>query len=523
MKSPCGERPGSTPPSSFAAAVDRLTRRKVPPAAVLGDEVGIASYAELPACFAALDEFFRARDVDAGHRLALECPPSVAGAVTLLYLLRRGFTFLLAPPIGPRYPLPAGATRTPAFCRRRLTLTATDGDGDDVHRHPEKFLRIEENAEWSCGLPGVDRGRPRLYLRTSGSTASPKIAVHSHQRLLDNALNCVRRFALRAADRIAIPVPLFHMYGLGAGFLPGFLAGAALDLQDDVNILTYLERERRFEPTVALLTPALCRTFVTLRRSPRRYRLVVTAGDRLAEGIVPAFESRFGTLINLYGSTELGAIATTLPTTPAAERGTSVGTLLPGVEARVAAAGIDDRDEEVGELSCRHRHGFEGYVDSNGQPWNERDDARLDADGWFRTGDLAKTSADGMLEILGRFDLSVNRDGLLVPFGDVEAAVARLDVAEQVAVAARGESRRGRRMVAFCVLGRGRSATAEQIRGRCRSALPGYLVPDEIVIVDALPTLPNGKMDRRNLWHAASPGGETAAATTQEKNSNAAQ
>ncbi len=494
MKNHRQERPGA----DFSEAVDRVLREY--PSAAVTDGARSCSYGEMPALFAALDDLLHARQVGAGDRLAFECSRSTFGAVTLLYLLSRKIDFLLAPAIGPRYQIPDGAQRSPGFCRHRLTIDADAGRLES----PATFVKIEENPDRTRD-PVEGREGPMLYLRTSGSTASPKIAVHSHGEMMHNALGCVERFELGAADRIAIPVPLFHMYGFGAAFLPGFLAGASMDLlQGNVNILTYMERERRFDPTVAYLTPALCGMFVSVRRSKRPYRLAVTAGDRLPAGTLEAFESRFGTLVNLYGSTELGAIATTVPGTPAVERGASVGVLLPGVDARVAAAGTDQEDDEVGELYCRHRHGFAGYVAQDGAPWDEGSAPRLDAHGWFRTGDLAKMAGGGRgnLTILGRCDLSVNRDGLLVPFADVEAAIARLDGIEQAGIASHGQGKRGQRIVAFCVLAEGSSASAEEVRRRC-FALPAHMIPDEVAIIDVMPTLPNGKMDRRNLSNAA--------------------
>ena len=487
---------------TFPAAIDRLLRSSS--SSVITDGVRSTSYGEMPSLFAALDELLCSRQIAPGYPLAFECSRSTFGAVTLLYLLSRGYDFLLAPAVGPRYQIPEGTQRSPGFCRYRLTIDAAEGTGN--LEFPETFLKIEDMPDRTSGAHlKHDPEAPQLYLRTSGSTASPKIAVHSHLEMLRNALGCVHRFELSAADRIAIPVPLFHMYGLGAAFLPGFLAGASIDLlQGNVNILTYMDRERRFDPTVAYLTPALCGMFVSVRRSERPYRLAVTAGDRLPEGTLEAFESRFGTLINLYGSTELGAIATTVPGTPADERGASVGALLPGVEVRVEAAGTDLEEDEVGELFCRHRHGFCGYVDQDGEPFDDGSEPRLDAEGWFRTGDLAKMPAGGRgnLEILGRCDLSVNRDGLLVPFADVEAAISSLDGIEQVGIASHGQGKRGQRIVAFCVLAEGSESTAEEIRRRC-FALPVQMIPEEVVLIDAMPTLPNGKMDRRNLSKAA--------------------
>ncbi len=144
-----------------------------------------------------------------------------------------------------------------------------------------------------------------------------------------------------------------------------------------------------------------------------------------------------------------------------------------------------------------------GYVDQHGAPWDDGAEPRLDGESWFRTGDLAKIPVAGDLTILGRCDLSVNRDGLLVPFADVEAAIAHLDGIEQAAIASHGRGKRGQRIVAFCVLAQGAYGTAEEVRRRC-FALPAHMIPDEVVIIDTMPTLPNGKIDRLNLSSAAS-------------------
>ncbi len=135
------------------------------------------------------------------------------------------------------------------------------------------------------------------------------------------------------------------------------------------------------------------------------------------------------------------------------------------LQARVAGAA----GREVGELHCRHRYGFRGDGDPSGRRWHEGE-PRLDAEGRFRTGDLARMPASGNLEFLGRCDLSVSRDGLLVPFDDVEAALAGLDGVEQAGIASHAAGRRGQRIVAFCVLAAGSADTAEEVRRLSKAA-----------------------------------------------------
>ena len=94
--------------------------------------------------------------------------------------------------------------------------------------------------------------------------------------------------------------------------------------------------------------------------------------------------------------------------------------------------------------------------------------------------------------------LSVKRDGLLVVFADVEAAVEKVEGILRAVVVAAGESLRGSRLVAVCLPDPTAAAPLpDAVRRRCFDLLPRYAVPDEVVIVEALPHLPSGKVDRR--------------------------
>jgi acyl-CoA synthetase (AMP-forming)/AMP-acid ligase II len=105
---------------------------------------------------------------------------------------------------------------------------------------------------------------------------------------------------------------------------------------------------------------------------------------------------------------------------------------------------------------------------------------------------------DGYLEVLGRSGLSVKRDGLLVVFADVESAVEKVEGVQRAVVVSAGETQRGARLVAVCLVEKnGQALTPDSVRRSCFGLLPRYAVPDEVVLVDALPHLPSGKVDRR--------------------------
>jgi acyl-CoA synthetase (AMP-forming)/AMP-acid ligase II len=343
---------------------------------------------------------------------------------------------------------------------------------------------------------------PDLYLRTSGSTGVPKLTRMSHQKWLNNGLACVERWKLTAKDRLSVPVPIFHSYGFGAAFLPGLLAGSAMDVGSGGNILRYLEREERFDPNVGFLTPQLCDMFLSVRKTPRPYRVAVTAGDKIKRETMAGFEPRFGPLLNLYGSAEMGAVSSASPDDPPDERLATAGYPLAGIELRVVEAGEGleaAEGEQVGRLECRQKNGSDGYLSQPepGGPW--RFAPRGDGE-WFETGDLAKIRADGYVEVLGRAGLSVKRDGLLVVFADVEAAVEKVAGIQRAVVVAAGETRRGSRLVAVCLAqGEGEGPRPETVRQKCFDLLPRYAVPDEVVFVGTLPQLPSGKVDRRAI------------------------
>jgi acyl-coenzyme A synthetase/AMP-(fatty) acid ligase len=489
------------PPAPVAPAGPALVAGLAADAAVrdriLTDGRHTFSYAETARLLERLDAHLESRGAIGRHPLALECSQSVAGALALLYVLSRERDVVLLPELGAASKETGTPRFVPSFCSHVVTAVARplEPDADLV----AGSFEVAANAAFAEEPALADVHAPDLYLRTSGSTGNPKLTRMSHQKWLNNALACVERWRLTAGDRLIVPVPIFHSYGFGAAFLPGLLAGAAMDFGSGGNILRYLEREEKFDPNVAFLTPALCDMFLTVRKSPRPYRLAVTAGDKVKRETMARFEPLFGPLLNLYGSAEMGAVSAAAPDEPAADRLATAGHPLRGIELRVDETGAEIEalaGERAGRLQCRQRNGSDGYLILE-ERW--RFEPRSEDD-WFETGDLARLRADGYVEILGRSGLSVKRDGLLVVFADVEAAVERVAGVQRAVVVAAGESRRGSRLVAVCLLNRdGESPRADAVRQKCFELLPQYAVPDEVLIVESLPHLPSGKVDRRAL------------------------
>lgn len=464
----------------------------------ISDGAHTIAYADTQRLLEEIDRHFARCRVTTEHPIALECSQSIAGALMLLHALSRQYNVVLLPDLRERSKEEGALRFIPSFCSHVVSTAADKTASRDFS--PEHCIECAANEAFTRDAVVARLTGPDLYLRTSGSTGNPKLARMSHQKWLNNAIACIERWQLTADDRLSVPVPIFHSYGFGAAFLPGLLAGAAMDLLARGNVVSYVAREARFKPNIAFLTPAMCDTFLARRPTPRAYRLVVTAGDRVKRETVAGFEPRFGPLLNLYGSAEMGAVSTSSPSDPFDQRCGTAGYPLRGIELRTANVESDDgatAADGSGILQCRQANGFAGYLIQE-QAW--RFEPRAD-DNWFDMLDLAKIRPDGFLEILGRSGLSAKRDGLLVVFADVEAALEKADGVQRAVVVAAGESRRGTRLIGICLADQTRHPPPqpEALRRSCQDRLPRYAVPDEVVVVDSLPQLPSGKIDRRSL------------------------
>ena len=224
---------------------------------ILTDGQLTCSYQDLEGVLTAIQKFLVSQGVTPEIAVVLECENSLTVAVVLLSLLEGGYSVLLLPRSNEPTTASSFQGDIPNFCHYKLVVENIVTEISEI-QNPEPWLKITKNNSPSEYKPDSDR--PKLYMRTSGSTGKPKITVHSHRNLKQNILNCVKRLNLTKEDRIAIPVPLYHMYGLGAAFLPGVAAGAGIDLQKGANLLRYLQRERTFAPNVVFMTPIFCET-----------------------------------------------------------------------------------------------------------------------------------------------------------------------------------------------------------------------------------------------------------------------
>jgi len=420
----------------------------------------------------------------ANRRICVPLDASLGSMAALIAVIESGSSAALIPrPAAETLsgtPADAAHPEWPAFC-------------DAVLLPPDAALGAGSAQLLPLAGAGAGDGGGRVYLRTSGTTGAPKWAVHDKARLLQNARACITRLGLSPADRVLIPVPMHHMYGLGAGLLPSLLAGAAIHLVPRGNPLEVFRAQRAFLPNVMFLVPSQCRSIMALNRGgDTPARLVVVAGDKLAPDEAAAFEAKHGLLVCLYGSTELGAITAGRPEDPAALRHLTAGPPMEGMTLALEPAVPDAAADGAVPMRVRSLTGLLGYADATGTLVSQAPEV-------WETGDLVRLHPGDRIEVLGRADHAVNRDGLLVHMGAIEASLGRAAGVTQATVVAVGRTRRGIGLAAFCTLARGAVSTEEDILRHCRADLPPRAVPDWLFLRDALPMLASGKVDRRAL------------------------
>ncbi len=479
----------------FAQLLDRVASAETARSSLITDGQFTVSHAELTSLVAAVGDHLLAQGVKATDCLALECPNAIPAALTIFALMERGISFFLLPPVAQNQ---AALTPVPQFCRYRVRIDAGSADADaNGAQYPVRLLTVEANEAFQPLPAGTDHGPRCIYLRTSGSMGNAKIVVHSHDNFIGNAHNCVKKYALEASDRVAIPIPLAHIYGLAGAFLPAFAAGASIDLQSNSNHLQYFAREKIFKPNVAFLTPTICDQLLPGFSTPRAYKVVVTSAQRISDDLFRRFDEQIGgTLINIYGSSELGTVAGCAPHDPLESKLTTIGQPLQTANLQIQQP---DPATGVGELQCQNTVSFVGYVDETGT-WLQQN--REGA--WFDTGDLATVTDTGSIRLVGRAKNSTNRNGYLVMFSDIERIMEEFEeIAQAVVVASGQETERGQALFAFCIPEPGVALNSQQVRRRCFDKLPRYAVPDEVRVMASLPLLHSGKVDQQALIQQA--------------------
>ncbi|MGE0212461.1 MAG: AMP-binding protein [Parvibaculaceae bacterium] len=332
---------------------------------------------------------------------------------------------------------------------------------------------------------------------TSGTTGAPKGATLSHRNIVNNGYFIGRAMELTEKDRLCIPVPFYHCFGMVLGNLACVSAGATMAFPgegfDPLDTLMALHEERC---TGVHGVPTM---FVAMVDHPRfkefdlsSLRTGIMAGApcpiELMKRVVSEMHAREITIA--YGMTETSPVSFQSGTKDPLERRVStVGRIHPHVEVKVIdAEGGTVPVGERGELCTRGYSVMRGY-------WSdpERTAESIDADGWMHTGDLATIDKEGFCNIVGRVKDMVIRGGENIYPREIEEFLYRHPKVQSVQVFGVPDREKGEEVCAWVVLKPGAEANEEEVRTFCRGEIAHYKIPRYVRFVSELPMTVTGK------------------------------
>ncbi|NMH95938.1 AMP-binding protein [Pseudonocardia acidicola] len=350
-------------------------------------------------------------------------------------------------------------------------------------------------------LPAVarDANDVVLLLYTSGTTADPKGALHTHNTLDYENRSIVELFGLTGDDVVFMPSPVTHITGVLYGLHLPFLLGSAVVLQDvwePGRALDLLERHRC--SFVVGATPFLHGITHHPDRAAHDLSALRVFGCGGAD-VPPELIRRAGRELDclatrIYGSTEFPTLSSGNADDPLEARATTDGRLIGAAQAQV----VDEQGAPVppgtgGELLVRGPDLFVGYLDP------ALNDEAFDAEGWFHTGDLAVLDAEGYVTITGRRKDIIVRGGENISAKEIEDLLFTHPAVADVAVVGMPDPVMVERICAYVVPGDGAVTLADLVGFLRGHRIANQKLPERLEIVDALPRTASGKIQKFKL------------------------
>ncbi|HKT73843.1 MAG TPA: AMP-binding protein [Steroidobacteraceae bacterium] len=339
---------------------------------------------------------------------------------------------------------------------------------------------------------------------TSGTTGLPKGATLSHRNILNNGYFVGRTMGLQRGDRLCIPVPLYHCFGMVMGNLACLTHGATMVFPsagfEAAAVLEAVEQERC---TALYGVPTM---FIAALQHPdfdrfdlSSLRTGIMAGSPCPIEVMRQVIDRMHmTDVTIaYGMTETSPVSMQSSINDPMERRVStIGEVQPHLEVKVVdpATGATVARGQAGELCTRGYSVMLGYWDDA-----EKTAEAIDKEGWMHSGDIAIIDAEGYGNIVGRIKDMVIRGGENIYPREIEEYLFRHPKVEAAQVVGVPDPTYGEELCAWIKLRSGESATAEEIASFCRGQIAHYKIPRYIRFVDSFPMTVTGKIQKYQI------------------------
>ncbi len=342
---------------------------------------------------------------------------------------------------------------------------------------------------------------------TSGTTGFPKGATLTHSNILNNGYFIGEAMKLTAADRLCIPVPLYHCFGMVLGNLACLTHGSTIVYPNDAfDPLLTLQTVQDEHCTGLHGVPTM---FIAMLDHPRfgefdlsGLRTGIMAGSPCPIEVMKRVvrDMHLTEITIAYGMTETAPVSCQSSTdTPLDRRVSTVGQVQPHLEVKIVdpQSGATLPPGTPGELCTRGYSVMHGY-------WGDETRTReaIDPEGWMHTGDLATMDTEGYVNIVGRIKDMVIRGGENIYPREVEEFLYRHPMVQDVQVVGIPDTRYGEELCAWIIPKAGATPTAEDIRAFCQGQIAHYKIPRHIRFVTTFPLTITGKVQKFKIRDA---------------------
>jgi len=456
----------------------------------------------------------RARGIGRGEKVGLCLARGPEMMVSLLAVLKAGATYV---PLDPGFP-PA---RLAYYAEdAHLALLLTESGVSTAPRQwrgdaAECIIELDADRAWleqppTALAPSALDAQPAdaaYVIYTSGSTGKPKGVAVPHGAVVNFLTGMQGEPGIAADDKLAAVTTLSFDIAVLELMLP-LTAGAQVvivprETAMDGNLLSAFLTEHRINTMQA--TPGMWRLLLdTAWQGGAGFKALV-GGEALPPDLALELLDRVGQVWNMYGPTETTIWSTLWRVTRSGvvSRGVAIGRPIANTTVWI----LDENRQQCpigvpGEICIGGDGVTNGYHERPeltaerfiADPYSTKPGARL-----YRTGDLGRWRNDGLLEHLGRLDFQVKVRGYRIELGEIEAACNDSQSVAQSVVVAREDQPGDVRLVAYLSTRPGAAFDEAALREQLRRRLPDYMLPQHIVVLPAIPLLPNGKVDRKAL------------------------
>ncbi|WP_428331033.1 non-ribosomal peptide synthetase [Mucilaginibacter sp.] len=448
-------------------------------------------------------------EVKKGDKVAFSLDRSAEMVIALLAIMKSGAVYI---PLDPQFPL----NRINYMLEdSKAVVLLTSKKYKNRYQSNAKELLIEDELTSEQDYPTTDpevniTGDDLVYiLYTSGSTGMPKGVQIAHHNLVNFLYSMQKQPGMQTVDKLlAVTTISFDIAGLEL-FLP-LLTGAEVIIADTATSKdgrALLELIKKKQVTIMQATPYTWRIMLEAGWDKATPLKVICGGEALPIELAGRLLSRAASLWNVYGPTET-TIWSTVKQVTAEDKTISIGRPIDNTSVYILDSFLKPLAPGIaGEIYIGGEGVAKGYLNRPeltaekfvSDPFSKNKDSKM-----YNTGDLGRFMPNGEIECLGRADAQVKIRGYRIETGEIEYQLVNGTNIKEAVVIARPDNLGIDKLVAFVVVDYADDSMSEanqvqKWKEKLRDSVPDYMVPDNFILIPAMPLTPNGKIDKKAL------------------------